>query len=66
MAHPRLRTALIVLAFLPAGCDRRRGEQAHGSVTVKLPPARSAVAAPAFSFRASPKAQRAEGPGEQL
>jgi hypothetical protein len=40
---------VVALALIGAACDDGRAKSAHTSVTVRLPPARSATAAPGFS-----------------
>jgi hypothetical protein len=47
--------ALIALALVPGGCDARREVAANSSITVKLPPARAALAAPGFAFQRATK-----------
>lgn len=51
MANFALRAAALALALAVAGCDARSDIAANSSVTVKLPPARPAVATPGFAFQ---------------
>jgi len=46
-------SVLIVLAFLVASCGGEGPGRDASSITVKLPPARPYVPAPAFSFAAT-------------
>lgn len=52
MARTRLEPLLIALALLPAACDGGGDKEARGSITVELPPAHPALAAPGFSLEA--------------
>jgi hypothetical protein len=52
-----LAGSLACLSF--AACDAQGDSLAQSSVTVKLPPARPHVPAPAFSFKAPRKGQAA-------
>ena len=52
MARPRFEPFLIALALLPAACDGGSGKEGRNSITVELPPAQPAVAAPGFSLEA--------------
>jgi hypothetical protein len=60
MTSLTLRTGLVALAL--GGCDAGRDAAAQSAVTVKLPAARPAEPAPAFSFENS-KAASATRPG---
>jgi hypothetical protein len=57
MAGFELRLVPVALAALlvHGGCDARFAKPGRSSVTVKLPPARAQVSAPAFSFTAREK-----------
>ena len=52
MSLRKLALPLFALALVSAGCHPRREQEAKGSVTVKLPPARAATPRPGFSFDA--------------
>ena len=53
MPHRQLSVPLLALALLSGGCGERRDHAVQGSVTVKLPPARTAPPKPGFSFGSS-------------
>jgi hypothetical protein len=53
MARSELRTLILMLALAVSACGKAYEGGEQGSVTVKLPPARPAAAAPGFSFRPS-------------
>lgn len=57
MAGPRLTLPLLVaaLAIIQSGCERSDGARGQGTVTVKLPPARTATPVPGFSRAAAPR-----------
>jgi hypothetical protein len=50
MARSRLSTVWVALALTAVACNQRTVQTPKGTVTVKLPPARPAPPAPAFSF----------------
>ena len=52
MAYTRLEPLLIPLVLFPAACDVGRHREARNSITVELPPAHPALAAPGFSLEA--------------
>jgi hypothetical protein len=49
LADPALRAVTIALALVTGACGGQRDPQPHGSIRVKLPPARPAVARPGFT-----------------
>lgn len=51
MARSELRLLLAAAAVAAGSCDGHRDETGHGSITVKLPPARPQAPAPAFRFK---------------
>jgi hypothetical protein len=57
MARPRFEPLLTALALFPAACDGGGDKESRNSITVELPPAHPAVAAPGFSL---------ESPGRQV
>jgi hypothetical protein len=48
MADPALRAVTIALALVTGACGGQRAPQPHGSIRVKLPAPRPAVAKPGF------------------
>ena len=60
MARPRLSAAWVALALVTVACNERSERPPQGSLTVKLPPARPPVPAPAFSFEGRQKAPAAK------
>ena len=52
MARTRLEPLLVAFALFPSGCDAGRDKEARNSITVELPPAHPALAAPGFSLEA--------------
>lgn len=49
-----------MLAFAVCACGKAYEGGGQGSVTVKLPPARPAAAAPGFSFRSASELEKNE------
>jgi len=68
MAGTQLKLVLVAIAALlvQGGCDVRFDKAGRGSVTVKLPPARSPVSAPAFSFTAAGKPRAGPEPAVKM
>ena len=62
MAHTRLEPLLIALALFPAACEGGGNKEARNSITVELPPAHPALAAPGFSLEAP---GRSAQPGQE-
>jgi hypothetical protein len=60
MARSQLSALVLVMAIATAGCDGGSDKVARSSVTVKLPPARSHSAEPAFSFGGQGRPGRAK------
>jgi len=62
MADSHLRPLLIAIALLPAACGGHRDNDAQSSITIELPPARTATPRPGFSLEAP---ARAAQPGDE-
>ena len=62
----RLATVALAALLVQGGCDVRFAKPARSSVTVKLPPARAQVSAPAFSFTSAGKSRAGLEPGVKM